>query len=110
MHISFLSGERWQGLLCTNVYSQPGGFSLSSCRSDLKKKKDVQTQTYPSYGTGTKTAGNLLAKQREVAVIFLLAVDAACDPIDCCETCLFSMHLFLFNIWANVQLTTSYNC
>lgn len=36
----------------------------------------------PSNGTGTKTAGNLLAKQREVAVIFLLAVDAACDPID----------------------------
>lgn len=49
-------------------------------------------------------------KKREVAVIFLLVVDVASDPIDCCETCLFSIHLFLVNVWANVQLTTLYNC
>lgn len=49
-------------------------------------------------------------KKREVAVIFLLVVDVASDPIDCCETCLFSIHLFLVNVWTNVQLTTLYNC
>lgn len=87
-----------------------GAFPFLLVEVILKQKYVVQRQTYPSYGTGTKTAGNLLAKQREVAVIFLIAVDAACDPIDCCETCLFSMHLFLVNVWANVQLTTSYNC
>lgn len=27
---TFQSGERGQGLLCSNVYSQPEGFSLSS--------------------------------------------------------------------------------
>lgn len=35
-----------------------------------------------------KTAGNLLfVKQKEATVVCLLAVGAAYDPTDCCETC-----------------------